>query len=281
MLKQNIYALNKVILIKRGSAMCGIFGFILKKPISLSKVFGILEKLEAHQYPQEPTPIGGYGTGIALLDSNGQAIVEKVGKIGAISPTKKLAETVDFSEARVLVGHVRMPSPEFMDTARFKEAAQPYIVKSDTLTVVSVHNGKVANYKELRSGLGKTHVFESEKFELIDSEIIPHVYAELLSEKQDSDASLYELLCTLQGSSAIALLQLEKDKTFLHFVHKGKTRGLTIWTNEHDELIFCSRKEPLIAEFGDVLRKGNFAERISIAYHEDTGLKLSFPISLK
>ena len=64
-------------------------------------------------------------------------------------------------------------------------------------------------------------------------------------------------------------------------MHKGKTRGLTIWTNEHDELIFCSRKEPLIAEFGDVLRKGNFAERISIAHHEDTGLKLSFPISLK
>ena len=41
--------------------MCGIFGFALKKPISLAKILNVLEKLEAHQYPNEPKPVGEIG----------------------------------------------------------------------------------------------------------------------------------------------------------------------------------------------------------------------------
>jgi hypothetical protein len=39
--------------------MCGIFGFILKKPLSLNKVFAVLKKLEASKYPDETQPVGG------------------------------------------------------------------------------------------------------------------------------------------------------------------------------------------------------------------------------
>jgi glutamine phosphoribosylpyrophosphate amidotransferase len=175
-----------------------------------------------------------------------------------------------------------MPSPEFMETAKFRETAQPYVVELDpNLTIVSVHNGKAENYKELRNKLGGEHVFESEKVELIDSEVIPHYFEELLNETEDVDDALYQLFCALQGSSVIAMLQVAEENVFLHVIHKGKTRGLTVWTNERNEVIFCSRKEPLIEEFGTMLAKGKFRERISIPYREDAGLKLSYLLSSK
>jgi glucosamine--fructose-6-phosphate aminotransferase (isomerizing) len=261
--------------------MCGIFGFALTKPVSMVKVFKILEKLEVHQYLQEPRPVGGYGAGIAILEDDGSVIFEKVGKIGD-SPARCLSEIVKINEASVLVGHVRMPSPQFMETAKFKETAQPYVARCYRgLTVVSAHNGTVTNLKEIRDKLGKAHILESEKVELIDSEIIPHIFEEILREKQDADEALYELFCALQGSSAIALLQVGEENVFLNFVHKGKTRGLTIWTNERNELIFCSRKEPLTEEFDEILSKGKFKEKISIGYHEDASFKLSHSLNFK
>jgi len=263
--------------------MCGIFGFTLTKPIPLARVFRLLEKLEIHQYPQELKPVGGYGSGVAILLNDGSVLFEKIGKVNN-SPVRHLAKIVNAkaSEASVLVGHVRMPSPEFMESAKFKETAQPYVVELDpNLTIVSVHNGKVENYKELREKLGKEHVFESEKVELIDSEVIPHYFEELLNEIDNVDETLYALFCSLQGSNAIAMLQIDEENTYLHLIHKGKTRGLTVWTNEQNEVIFCSRKEPLMEEFNEILVKGEFKEKISIPYREDAGVKLSYQLEFE
>jgi glucosamine 6-phosphate synthetase-like amidotransferase/phosphosugar isomerase protein len=258
--------------------MCGIFGFVLKEPLSMPRVFALLQKLEVHQYRGEPRPVGGYGAGVALLSQDGNVLVEKVGKVGA-SPAKQLADIVDVKTASVLIGHVRMPSPEFMDTAKFKETAQPYVVEREPgLTVVSVHNGKVENYMEIRKKLGDAHVFESERFQLIDSEVIPHYFEEVLNEKEDTAEALYAFFCSLQGSSAVAMLQLGDEDSFLHLIHKGKTRGLTVWTNHRNEVVFCSRREVLEKELHDVLVKSSFKQKISIPYREEAGLLLSFPI---
>jgi glucosamine 6-phosphate synthetase-like amidotransferase/phosphosugar isomerase protein len=263
--------------------MCGLFGFALKKPTQLTEVFKLLEKLEVHQYPQEPRPVGGYGAGAAILLDDGSVLFEKVGKVDN-SPARHLAKIFNakVNEASILVGHVRMPSPEFMESAEFKETAQPYVVEFEpNLTIVSVHNGKVENYKELRERLGEEHVFESEKVQLIDSEVIPQYFEELLNEIDDANEALYMLFCALQGSNAIAMLQIDEENMFLHLIHKGKTRGLTVWTNEQNEVIFCSRKEPLIEEFSKILANGKFKEKISIPYREDVGLKLSYQLSSK
>ena len=259
--------------------MCGIFGFVLDKSVPMMQALRVLERLEVHQYANEPTPVGGYGAGVAILDQDGGVVHWKVGKVGKVSPAKQLAGLVDADEASVLIGHVRMPSPEFMATAKFKEAAQPYVVERDPkLTVASVHNGNVQNYKELRKKLIGAHVFESERFELIDSEVIPHVFEELLSEKEDTNEALYSLFCTLQGSNVVALLQVGEENAFMHLIYRGRRRGLTVWTNTQDELVFCSRKEPLTEAFGSILSKGKFKEKASIACLEDAGLKLSFCI---
>lgn len=263
--------------------MCGIFGFVLKKPIAITKVFAVLEKLEVHQFPSEETPVGGFGAGVAVLMDDGSVVWEKVGKEGDVSSVKRLAETFDASEASVMVGHVRRPSPEFMGTAACREAAQPYVVERDPkVTVVSVHNGKVDNFEDLRALLGSGHVFESEKVGLIDSEVIPHVFEELLSGKQNAGEALNELFCRLRGYSAIALLQVGEEEAFMHFVHKGnRTRGLHIWTNRKGELVFCSREKPLMEEFGSLLSKGGFVRKVQVGWREDVGLVMSHPVPMK
>ncbi len=258
--------------------MCGIFGFALRQPLVLTEVFRLLEKLEFHQYLHELNPVGGYGAGVAVLKNDGSLVLEKVGKISD-SPVRSLAQMVKVAEASVLVGHVRMPSPQFMETAQFREAAQPYVAECyNDLTIVSTHNGNVTNYREIKVGLDKAHVFESEKIGLIDSEVIPHLFEKLLKEEAEANRALNVLFMTLEESNSISLLQIEEKNLSLHFIHKGKTRGLTVWTNAQGEIIFCSRKEPLIEVFGSMLDESNFKEKVFISYHKDVDLQLSFPL---
>lgn len=262
--------------------MCGIFGFAFNNTVSIIEAFKILEKLETHQYPQESRAVGGYGAGIAVIEPDGSVVLDKVGRI-SLSPVKNLEELVGdkITEARILVGHVRMPSPEFMATAKFWETAQPYIVElTPGRTIVSVHNGKVENYRELRAKLGVAHVFESEKHELIDSEVIPHYFEELLNENEDVHEAVGELFTILQGPSAISMLQIEEENAYLHFIHKGRTRGLTIWTNRKGEVAFCSRKETLTEEFKKILDYGRFKEKFSIPFREEKSLKATFQLKM-
>ncbi len=260
--------------------MCGIFGFVLKKPIETAQAFRVLQKLEKHQYPNEPKPVGGYGAGMAVITSSGTVLLEKVGKVNG-SPAEQLSKICRLSNASILLGHVRMPSPWFMETARFKETAQPYMAECFSgLRIVSAHNGNVANYRTVRERLGEKHVFESERVELIDSEIIPHLFEELLNEKTDWQDALDAFFSTIEGSNTVSLLQIEGKRFLLHLVHKGKTRGLTVWKNVKGEVVFCSRKEPLMEEFSEVLKKRGFREQLSISYGEEGSLKMTFAFPL-
>lgn len=259
--------------------MCGIFGFILNKPVPMYTVFQILKKLEVSQYPDETVPVGGYGAGVAVMLKDGNIIAEKVGKTAETSPVAELAKAMTgrLVEASVLLGHVRFPSDELMGTVKFREATQPYVENFEPeLTIVSVHNGRVQNFAKLKAKLAK-HIFESNKIGLVDSEVIPHYFGKMLNEAESVDAAVYELWCALKGSNTVALLQLDYENAFLHLIHKGKTNGLVIWTNNRDEVIFCSRREPVEEELKMLLAIGKFKEKVSIKHEEDVGLKLSFP----
>jgi len=259
--------------------VCGIFGFMLKKPVPMTRVFKVLERLEVSQYADEQKPVGGYGAGVAVLLDDGDLVFDKVGKLGE-SPARSLADLIrakGLVEASVLVAHVRYPSPEFMSTASLRESAQPYVAQFDPdLTVVSAHNGKVENYLELRKRLGSDHVLESEKSVLIDSEVVPHYFVEILKETEDVTEALDQLFCSLRGPNSLGLLHADEENTYIHLLHKGKTRGLTVWTNPQDEMIFCSRTEPLIEAFGDILTNQQFHMKIHIKHQENIGLRLTF-----
>jgi len=262
--------------------MCGIFGFVLKKPVHTPSIFRVLQKLEASQYPGETKPVGGYGAGVAVMLNDGSILLEKVGKVAG-SPVANLAKIMapKLSSVSVLIAHVRYPNPEFMAAASCKETAQPYVGQFEPeLTIASAHNGKVENYKELKARM-KEHVFESEEAGFVDSEIIPHYFSELINETENTDDALYRLLCTLQGSNSISMLHTDKENAFLHLMHKGKTRGLTVWANEKGEVVFCSRPEPVTEEFDKLLVRDKFKEKVSIKWREDAGVKLSFPITFE
>jgi hypothetical protein len=77
------------------------------------------------------------------------------------------------------------------------------------------------------------------------------------------------------------MFHTDKENAFLHLLHKGRTRGLTVWTNEKGEVIFCSRPEPVTEEFEKVLVRDKFKEKISINWREDAGVKLTFPITFE
>lgn len=258
--------------------MCGIFGFALANPVPLAEVFKILERLEVHQYPGEETPVGGYGAGIAIFQ-NRKLAMWKIGKTGITSPVKELAKLVKATEASVLISHVRMPSPRFMQTAHREETAQPYVAKClESPPLASVHNGYISNYEVLRGKLGAGHRFESEGIGLIDSEVVPHCFEEALKANADVEEAVQVLSRTLEGRMAIALLQTSHSGSQLHFVHKGETRGLHIWASDHGELVFCSRKETLTQYFSDILTQGRLNAEVSVSWKEGKSIKLSFDI---
>jgi glucosamine 6-phosphate synthetase-like amidotransferase/phosphosugar isomerase protein len=266
-----------------GIELCGIFGFMLKKPLPLTKVMKVLEKLEVSKYPDEKLPVGGYGAGVAVLLDDGGVYSEKIGK-NAVSPVAELAEILKprLSEARVLIGHVRYPGLEFMDTVKFKEGAQPYVGSFEPkLTIVSAHNGRIENYLEIKAKL-KEHVFESEKARLIDSEVIPHYFGELLAEELETETAVQELLCTLKGKTvgAISLLQLDDEEQVLHLLHKGWSRGLMVWANEKGEVVFCTRPEPVQEELKQLFSRRGFKAKAVIKPREEAELKLSFPVPI-
>jgi glutamine phosphoribosylpyrophosphate amidotransferase len=166
-----------------------------------------------------------------------------------------------------------------MDTVKSKEAAQPYVENFEPeLTIVSAHNGRVENYLELKAKL-KEHAFESEKTRLIDSEVIPHYFGALLDEFEPEKAA-HQLLDSLKGKTvgSIALLQLDEENQILHMLHKGWSRGLTVWTNEKGEVIFSSRPEPVKEEMEQTLTRGGFKEKAVIKPREEAELNLSFPM---
>jgi len=265
--------------------MCGIFGFMLTTPQQIAPAFEVLKSLETHRYPNEENPVGGHGAGVFFSGADGKETFLKVGKTSE-SPAKTLAQEVLAvrSQASLFLGHVRLASPEFLHTISFKESTQPYIAScSANLRVVTVHNGFVSNYLDIRKKLRLKHFFESEKEnELIDSEIIPHFLEELLLYGADLDGALNMLLGQLENqNNAVCIFVLNSRRVGDHivFLHTGKTRGLTVWSNRKGEVMFSSRKEPIKHAFGEFLEKHGFEEKLSISWKEPKNIKpLIFPV---
>lgn len=261
--------------------MCGIFGFVLNQPVEMDVVFEVLQRLERHQYSGERKPVGGYGAGVAIITDSGDVLLEKVGRVNG-SPAEYLSRVCRIKQASILVGHVRLPSSEFMDTAHFRETAQPYVACCFSKPViVSAHNGYVANYKAIRGRLGSGHFFESEgKVTLIDSEVIPHLFEELLAVEKNHSLALERLSSAIEGSNTISLLQVNGRLLLLHIIHKGKTRGLHVWKNYKGEVVYCSRREPLNQCFSRILNEGGFTEHVAIPWGLEGSYKETFVFNL-
>ncbi len=260
--------------------MCGIFGFMMNQTISMDVILKVMGRLEVHKYREEQNPVGGYGAGMAILFDDGGIFHEKVGAV-AVSPVRALSDVLksrNISSASVMIGHVRFPSPEYISTARFRETAQPYVAQFDpSVAVASVHNGKIENFMQIRRELGTEHVLESEKVGLIDSEVIPHLFVEEMKETDSATEALDRLYESIQGSCSLGLLHADAGDVYMHLIHKGKTRGLNVWTNRDGEVLFCSRIEPVEQELSAMLKERKFHSKLHLLYREDVGVRLTFP----
>jgi len=265
--------------------MCGIFGFMLTEPQQIAPALEVLKALETHQYPNEENPVGGHGAGVFFNSPNGKEFFLKVGKTSE-SPARTLAQKVLAvqSQASLFIGHVRRASPEFLHTIAFEESTQPYVASCGAnLRVAAVHNGFVSNYVEIQKKLRLKHFFESQKENgLVDSEIIPHFLEELLAGGADLGEALNALYGQLEDqNNAVCMLVLNSRRVgdCFVFLHIGKTRGLTVWSNRKGEVMFSSRKEPVKCAFGEFLEKHGFEEKLSIGWNEPRNIKpLIFPV---
>jgi glucosamine--fructose-6-phosphate aminotransferase (isomerizing) len=193
--------------------MCGIVGYIGTQ----TAVDILLEGLERLEYR-------GYDSaGVATVLEGQLHCVRAKGKLYNLR--EKLAREVNL--ARIGIGHTRWAThgkPE-------EHNAHPHM---DTYgRVAVVQNGIVENYQELREELiSKGHEFRSET----DTEVIPHLIAELLPVKTEEDLShpspflkaVQQSVNRLEGAFAIAVLCADYP----------------------DELIVARQQAPLIVGFG-------------------------------
>jgi glucosamine 6-phosphate synthetase-like amidotransferase/phosphosugar isomerase protein len=257
--------------------MCGIFGFVLKEGFDLTPAIDILRKLEVFTYPGRQSPVGGHGAGISYIEPNGKVFLKKVGKTNG-SPVSDLMKLLDLRRVKpnVFLEHVRRASTQFNYTIQHRICAQPYSATClEGIQVISTHNGFLSNYRELRDGLKADHRYESAAVELIDSEVFPHFYEELVRNEGAAKA-IERLFCMTQGSATLALLSLKPDEKALSILQKGRTVGLTLWTNPEGEVLYCSRWEPVEEVLGDFLKEKSFQRRVFFEYAEPAAAYFTF-----
>lgn len=262
--------------------MCGIFAYTGKEPLLVEQVLKLMRLLEKDQEPGEKNPVGGDGAGIAYLNQRNEFTFTKVGRTND-SPVETLSNKVE-QKARsstLIIAHVRLAYPTFKDTIKHPECTQPYRPTcTKNLTVFTAHNGYLANYQQLKNSLTEKHHFESEKTQLIDSEVIAHVFEEALTKQNDPTKATHILYEQTQGTdtygNTIVTLTHNKNQTHLNAIQKGKTRGLVVWTNPQNEAIICTREKPTQKILGSVLTKNHYQKVINITRNDATNAEFHF-----
>jgi len=266
--------------------MCGIFAYIGHQLVPITQAIQVLRLLETEQETNEPTPVGGHGAGIAYLNHKHEFTLAKVGKTQG-SPVNNLQRQLPdlTAQSTLILGHVRRASPEFTDTISHPECTQPYKPQCmPDLNILSAHNGKIQNYKELKNQLAKSHKLESQEIELIDSEVIPHLFEELLSRTTDTTKAIHTLFDQIEGTdtqgNTIVVLYSSRGKPQLHAIQKGKSRGLTIWTNPKGETLLCSRKKPIQTTLAKLLKESNYQQIIHVTRNDSANLEAHLTLTL-
>jgi len=191
--------------------MCGIVGYIGTQAATDILLAG-LEKLEYRGYDS---------AGIATIWEGEVHCVRAKGKLHNLRSKLEQMET----PAQIGIGHTRWAThgkPEEYN-------AHPHM--DTAMRVAVVQNGIIENYRELREELkAKGHVFRSET----DTEVIPHLIAEILKNFSPSSSSsdfleaVSQAVNRLEGAFALAV----------------------VCADYPDELIVVRQQAPLVIGFG-------------------------------
>ncbi len=189
--------------------MCGIVGYIGTQTATDILLAG-LEKLEYRGYDS---------AGIATVSDNQLHWLRAKGKLHNLRG--KVEQ--NHSSANVGIGHTRWAThgkPE-------EHNAHPHVDMHERVAVVQ--NGIIENYRQLRDKLiDKGHQFISDT----DTEVIPHLIADCLTQTQDSESPLLEAV-----QQAVGLLD-------------GAYAIAVICADYPDEMVIAREQAPLVIGFG-------------------------------
>ena len=207
--------------------MCGIVGYVGHQeawPLILTG----LQRLEYRGYDS---------AGIALLSPSHQLVVHKsVGKVKALAKLEKDGST----KGRLGVGHTRWATHGKPTDAN----AHPHTDCRSQVAVV--HNGIVENYLQLKSSLtSKGHTFSSET----DSEVIPHLIEEGLTDGLGFEEAFIKMGAQLQGSQAIVAIGKGESKEKLIAMRLGNAGGIVVAHRLGEAMV--SSDLPTMVSFAD------------------------------
>jgi glucosamine--fructose-6-phosphate aminotransferase (isomerizing) len=162
--------------------MCGIIGYTGKDQAA-AIVYEGLKRLEYRGYDS---------AGIATVDNNSIHIVKDKGQLGNIAGECNQASLPGTAG----IGHVRWAT----HGGATKKNAHPHCDGNQQIAVV--HNGIIANYEELKSGLLADCSFRSET----DTEVIPHIIRHYMDAGLCFEDAFFAMTKELKGTYAILAL---------------------------------------------------------------------------
>lgn len=239
--------------------MCGIVGYVGKKPVKQILIDGLRE-LEYRGYDS---------AGIAVLQNHQFSLFKAVGKLINLEEKAQSFETTGFS---VGIGHTRWAThgkPTELN-------AHPHLGENSYV----VHNGIIENYQELKSMLCAHGVkFLSQT----DTEVIVHLFEFHLKSAATPFEAFTQTLNELTGAYAVLLVNASVDDT-IYFAKHGSP--MIIGRNAEGETLFGSSDAAMIGKCHEViyLEDGHYGyasvEGIALFDEKDQAVKLNFsPLS--
>lgn len=223
--------------------MCGIVGYVGKKPVKQILIDGLRE-LEYRGYDS---------AGIAVLQNHQFSLFKAVGKLINLEEKAQNFETEGFS---VGIGHTRWAThgkPTELN-------AHPHLGKNSYV----VHNGIIENYQELKTMLS-THGVQF--LSQTDTEVIVHLFEFHLKNTTTPFEAFTQTLHELSGAYAVLLVNASVNDT-IYFAKHGSP--MIIGRNLEGETLFGSSDAAMIGKCHEVI----YLEDGHYGYASSDGIKL-------
>jgi glucosamine--fructose-6-phosphate aminotransferase (isomerizing) len=182
---------------------CQLAAYIGNRPIA-ELLLNALEYQEALY--------GGHATGMGVLNGDQIDIVKATGPVNHVKKTHP--------EIMRLKGTCALAHSRYSDNARVNpdynldEMAHPYI--SDDGKLALMHNGGIANYKELWLELEKEHTFRSYGEvvdDITDSEVAVHMLSDALEQGMNMIEAFQYAAPQLTGTFLLAVINTDEPDT--------------------------------------------------------------------
>lgn len=169
--------------------MCGIFGFVAKKPHETAEILRGLSALEYRGYDS---------WGISVKDQNNIKVEKFTGKLA----DTKLKSLLSNGVSQLSIGHTRWATHGGVTVAN----AHPHL--DCTKKISLVHNGIFENYEEVRNILKKhKHKFSSQT----DTEVIVHLAEEYYKTNTFTQA-VHKTFNSIHGLNAIVIMNVIENQ---------------------------------------------------------------------